>query len=266
MCMCTLCIRCLAILIICNNTTGTNDSPALAQANVGIAMSGGTDIAVETGDMVLCKSDLFGLLIAIDISKVTLRRILLNYVWAFIYNLMLIPFAAGVFYPSFRIALDPMLAGAAMALSSVSIVSSSLLLGLYKPPKLVSDFYRLRDEPESESESDSTADSTHTCDCEPSTALLSPEYVEPGVDDIPFLSAAVDVVEKAFVRLSQSPEPGKGEGRGSEFQSIDVDLNAEPVAVSSTLNPVGCGCGGTGCKCGTSCQCNKAKIRRQSKK
>jgi Cu+-exporting ATPase len=91
---------------------GTNDSPALATAHVGIAMASGTDIAIESGDLVLCKSDLCALMIAIDLSRTTLRRIKINYFWALIYNIVLIPIAAGVFYPSYKIKLDPMLAGA----------------------------------------------------------------------------------------------------------------------------------------------------------
>jgi P-type E1-E2 ATPase len=115
---------------------GTNDSPALAQADVGFAMAGGTDIAVETGDMVLCKAELTALVVALDLSKATFRRIVLNYVWAFIYNIMLVPLAAGALYPTYRIALGPMLAGSAMSLSSVFMVLSSFSLSFYRAARV----------------------------------------------------------------------------------------------------------------------------------
>jgi hypothetical protein len=85
--------------------------------------------------MVLCKNDLHALLVALDLSKQTMTRIHMNYFWALSYNACLIPIAAGVLYPSYHFALAPMLAGAAMALSSVSIVLSSLLLVRYRPPQ-----------------------------------------------------------------------------------------------------------------------------------
>jgi Cu+-exporting ATPase len=113
---------------------GTNDSPALARASVGIAMSSGSSIAIESGDMVLCNNDLHAVVIALDLSVKTMRRIKLNYLWALVYNACLVPVAAGIFVPSFQFALAPTMAGMAMAASSVSIVVSSLLLQLYTPP------------------------------------------------------------------------------------------------------------------------------------
>jgi soluble P-type ATPase len=115
---------------------GTNDSPALARADVGIAMAGGTDIAIESGDVVLCKDHLGALVTALDLSRRTMRRIRMNYFWALAYNTVLIPVSAGVLFPSYRFALQPMLAGGAMALSSVSVVLSSLMLLLYRPPTI----------------------------------------------------------------------------------------------------------------------------------
>ncbi|OWY93357.1 Copper-transporting ATPase [Phytophthora megakarya] len=111
---------------------GINDSPALAQANLGIAIGGGTKIAVETAGMVLMKSNLFDVITALHLSRTIFNRIRLNYVWAFGYNCLLVPLAAGVLYPV-NFSIPPMFASAAMALSSVSVVLSSLALRIYTP-------------------------------------------------------------------------------------------------------------------------------------
>ena len=202
---------------------GINDAPALARAEVGIAIGAGSDIALDSADLVLMKSDLLDAVNAVRLSRATLRNIKENLFWAFCYNAICIPVAAGVFYPLFHLQLSPMLASAAMSLSSVCVVTNALRLRRFRPTQSTTPVCGTACNAGCHLKGEETA-MTQTIHIQGMMCAHCVSHVTQALNALPGVSAQVDLESgTAVVTGDASPEALKAAVEGAGYQVTGID-------------------------------------------